>query len=123
MKKSNFLAVLSIFTTLLVCSCSPSTSSSGSEFSYEPISGSSVSGYNFDLNEKYSFRYLKEKNYMNVIIDKMEKLTPVITPIFEKIRDFITKKLINFNYEFDYVVIGYDHENNNLLIYEYYFQK
>ncbi len=29
----------------------------------------------------------------------------------------------NFNYEFDYVVIGYDHENNNLLIYEYYFQK
>lgn len=53
MKKSNFLAVLSIFTTLLVCSCSPSTSSSSSEFSYEPISGSSVSGYNFDLNEKY----------------------------------------------------------------------
>ena len=29
----------------------------------------------------------------------------------------------NFNCEFDYVVIGYDHENNNLLIYEYYFQK
>lgn len=42
----------------------------------------------FDLNEKYSFRYLKEKNYMNVIIDKMEKLTPVVIPIFEKIREF-----------------------------------
>lgn len=40
----------------------------------------------FDLNEKYSFKYLKEKGYMDVIVNKIENIMPNQKEIFEKIR-------------------------------------
>lgn len=47
----------------------------------------------FDLNEKYSFQYLKDKNYMNVIIDKIEKVTESRSDVFEEIRSFTNNYL------------------------------
>ena len=136
MKKSNFLAILSVFTVLCACSCSPTTSSSSSsEFSYEPLDSSSVQGYVFDLNGKYvldnslSVALNAIKDSSDTPINKLKTLENIVD-----VNDFCvnkttttTKKIDHYgmvegntslgesNYEYDLNLTKVRNNNNHTL--------
>ena len=84
MKRVGISCVLSALTILVLTGCATKPSSSSSEFSYEPFSGSGAQGYVFDMDEKYSLK----TNLIDVLNEKIEESISDIE-VFTALEDVI----------------------------------